>query len=431
MAAHVHLDPTGGIAGDMFAAALLDLRPALGEGLVELLRSAGLQDDVDVRVVDHRDEVFRGRRFVVVDPRERTPDGRRRPVPGAFVMRAGAHAGHMHVAWRGIRERIAGSALSPGAKARALDIFGRLAVAEAGVHGMAVDDVEFHEVGAQDSIADIVTAAVLVDRLEEEHGALTFSVGSLPLGSGRVQTAHGELPVPAPAALALLAGFTVHDDGRPGERVTPTGAALVAHLVRPGARRPAGRVDGSGVGFGTKTFSGLSNILRATLTTTSSSLSMSSSTTETGGDRAPWTRGRVVELACELDDMTGEELAHAADVLRATAGVVDVALLAVQMKKGRPATSLRVLGTEDATDGIAAAVFAATTTLGLRVAVVDRLELRRELVAVDGVRLKRAARPGGVTVKADHDDVDGDTLQARRARRAGLEAAAPRDGGTP
>jgi uncharacterized protein (TIGR00299 family) protein len=416
MAAHLHLDPTGGIAGDMFAAALLDLDPSLGEGLVGLLRSAGLKDDVTVDLVDHKDSTFRGRRFVVVDPRERTPDGKRRPLPGAFVLRAGAHAGHDHVAHKQIAAAIRDSALSTTAKDRALDIFHRLAVAEAGVHGMAVDDVEFHEVGAQDSIADIVTAAVVLARLDERHGPLTFSVASLPLGSGRVQTAHGELPVPAPATLALLQGHLVHDDGRPGERVTPTGAAIVAHLVRPGARRASGVVAGSGVGFGTKTFAGLSNILRATLTTTA--------TVDAG---APWQRGRIAELACEIDDMTGEELAVAADVVRACAGVVDVALLPVQMKKGRPATSLRVLCADDRVDDVARVVFSSTTTLGLRVGVVARLELPRSLVERDGVRVKRATRPGGATAKADVDDVVGATLAERRARRAAHERAAAED----
>jgi hypothetical protein len=421
MGAHLHLDPTGGIAGDMFAAALLDLDPTLGDGLVALLRSAGLKKDVTVDVVDHRDTTFRGRRFVVLDPRERGADGRRRPLPGAFVLRAGAaHPGHDHVAHKDIVARIEASALSIPAKTRALDIFRRLAIAEAGVHGMPVDDVEFHEVGAQDSIADIVTAAVLLSRLDERHGGLSCSVSSLPLGSGRVQTAHGELPVPAPATLALLQGHVVHDDGRSGERVTPTGAAIVAHLVRPLARRAPGVVVGAGVGFGTKTFPGISNILRATLTTTAPAGPGDGSSTQPG---AGWRRGRIAELAAEIDDMTGEELAAAADTLRSTDGVVDVSLLAVQMKKGRPATSLRVLCDESSADAVARVFFAATTTLGLRVGVVERLELPREVVVHDGVRVKRALRPGGTTAKADSDDVVGASLAERRARRRHHEDA--------
>jgi hypothetical protein len=121
--------------------------------------------------------------------------------------------------------------------------------------------------------------------------------------------------------------------------------------------------------------------------------------------------------------MTAEELAIAADELRACPGVVDVCLLAVQMKKGRPATSLRVLCAEDRVDDVARLAFATTTTLGLRVAVVDRLELPRTLVERDGVRVKRAARPGGATVKADVDDVTGVTLAERRATRARHESA--------
>ncbi len=425
MPVHLHLDPTGGVAGDMFAAAMLDLDPSLGEGLRLLLQSAGLADDVDVKVIEHHDATFRGRRFVVDDPRERTADGRRRRVPGAFVLRAGASAGHAHVPHRDIVTRIDRSTLSARAKERALDIFLRLARAEAAVHGMAVEEVAFHEVGAQDSIADVVTAAVLLSRLEERHGGLSASVASLPLGSGRVHTAHGELPVPAPATLHLLQGFAVHDDGRLGERVTPTGAAIVAHLVAPPVHRPAGVVGGCGIGFGTKVFVGLSNILRVTVTFTEAGAaqpsSPASSTEPPSSTARSITRRRVVELACEIDDMTGEEIAFATEKLRQAAGVVDVCLVPVQMKKGRPATSLRVLCQEAVAEDVAAVLFAVTATLGVRLGLFERLELAREFVDRDGTLVKRAHRPGGETYKADSDDIVADTLLAYRSWRHARE----------
>ena len=422
MAAHLHLDALGGAAGDMFAAAVLDLDATLlddaTDGLVPLLRSAGLAADVHIGLVDHDDGVFRGRRFLVGDPREKAA---RKKGPGSFVFSqaAAAHAGHDHVPLSGILARIAGSDLSPGAKARATDIFTRIGVAEGAVHGLPLEDVALHEVGSQDSIADVVTAAVLLDRLDVKYGGLTGSVSSLPLGSGRVQTAHGELPVPAPATLNLMVGFATHDDGRPGERVTPTGAAIIAHLCggAPG-KRPPGIIAGAGVGFGTRTFVGLSNILRATLSVTSGDSTSAELST------LLWSTRPLLQLSCELDDMSAEELAHAADTLRDVAGVRDVLLAPVFMMKGRLATALQVLCDEAACEAVANAVFSATTTLGVRCVRIERFELHRSEEVIGGLRVKSAQRPGGSTQKADHDDVVGDSLAARRAARARAESAA-------
>ncbi len=424
---HLHLDPLGGLAGDMFAAALLDLDPALGDDLLPLLRSVGLADDVGIAVLAHNDGVLQGRRFVVDDPRERDP-AKKHKTPGAFVFQKGAAGpGHDHVPFVDILRRVRKSALTAEARERAVDIFTRLARAEGHVHG--IDDVEqvsFHEVGAQDSVADVVTAAVLLDRLDKRHRGLTASVASIPLGSGRVQTAHGELPVPAPATLELLKGYIVHDDGRVGERVTPTGAAILTHLLPfPAAaaeRRPAGRVDAVGLGFGTRMFLGMSNVLRVTLTTTPVARPGEPQ------EKDLWDRDQLLELSCDLDDMTGEELGLAADTLRATAGVVDVVTWAAFMKKGRPATTLKVLCRPAARVATIRRLFEVTSSLGVRIVEVERAILRRELS--DGpVRVKRADRPGGATWKADVADLEADTLAERRARRhlhEGLAAAEAR-----
>ncbi len=409
MAAHLHLDATGGVAGDMFAAAMVDLQPTVFDGAVELLRSAGLAPDVAIAVVHHHDHTFRGRRFLVDDPREKT----KRKGPGSFVFRAGSTE-HAHVPWKGIREGIEGSALTPGAKARALDIFARLAEAEGAVHGIAVDEVAFHEVGSQDSIADVVFAAIVIDRVAAAHGgALTASVSSLPLGSGRVQTAHGELPVPAPATLSLLQGLQVHDDGRPGERVTPTGAAIVRHLVATGGARRPGVVSGAGVGFGTKVFSGISNILRVTLTTS------------TNDEVREMTTEALVGLEADIDDMSGEELAVAADIVRGVDGVRDLTLQSIVMKKGRPGHTLRVWCAPEAQAQVLRAVFDQTSTLGVRVHSTNRFVLSRSEASEGSVRVKVATRPSGPSAKADNDDVLGHAnLAERRRARAAAEAQA-------
>ena len=420
MTAHLHLDPVGGLAGDMFAAALLDLDPTLLAGLPAALRDAGLALDVDVALIEERDEVFVGKRFVVKDPREQG-----RPLPGRFVLTTTSP--HPHVPWAGIKAGLENSALPAGARARALAIFSLLADAEAGVHGVAVSDIAFHEVGAQDSIADIVTAALLVERLAQKHGGLTVSCSSLPIGSGRVTTAHGELPVPAPATLRLLQGLTVHDDGRPGERVTPTGAAIIRHLVGgvPQTRRPSGVVGPVGTGFGTKRFSGMSNILRASLILPTSGLastatSNAASTPTSVEDEPGWLRRELCVLRFEVDDQSPEDLAIGLDHLREVPGVLEVTTASLVGKKGRLTLRVEVLTELDAKDRAIRACLLETTTLGLRVSHVERVELARDEHTVQGVRVKRASRPGGgATQKADIDDIkDGDraTRQRRRQR---------------
>jgi uncharacterized protein (DUF111 family) len=213
-----------------------------------------------------------------------------------------------------------------------------------------------------------------------------------------------------------MQGLVAHDDGRPGERVTPTGAAIVKHLVREAQRpRPAGVLAGVGIGFGTRTFVGLSNILRVTL-----SVAVPAPDEATDSTRRPaWEQRRVVMLSCEIDDMSAEELGHAADRLRAEAGVVDVTMAPVFMKKGRPGTRIQVLCAPTQSEPVAAALFNHTSTLGVRVAEMDRFEIaRHDEVSPAGVRRKRARRPGDhATVKVEHDAVVGDTLQARRQHR--------------
>jgi uncharacterized protein (DUF111 family) len=188
---------------------------------------------------------------------------------------------------------------------------------------------------------------------------------------------------------------------------------LATHaVVQHGALRPAGIVHRIGIGFGTRTFVGLSNIVRATLSRVASETTTS-----------PWTTRTLVQLGCDIDDMTAEELAHAATTLRDVDGIIDVSLVPTLMKKGRPGTTVLVLCEPRVRDDAAAAMFSSTTTLGLRCTSLDRLELMRSEAQVDRVRVKTAARPVGATHKADHDDVVGDTLAERRAARARAEAA--------
>ncbi len=396
----LHFDPLGGIAGDMVVAALLDLKPDLEVGLVSALALCPLLDGVTVEVRPHGDGILTGRRFIVSRP------------PGHHDDHRNHHEDyhhHHHTAWREIRAALASSRLAAGVIGRAIDIFTLLAEAEARVHGVAPEDVHFHEVGAWDSIADIVAAAWLIDAL-----AVTgCSTSPLPLGSGRVMTAHGPLPVPAPATALLLHGFETIDDGIAGERVTPTGAAILRHL-RPRPEASARRLAGTGFGFGSRKLPGVSNCLRV--------LALA----EPEADDA---RGRIAVVEFEIDDQSAEDLAIGLDRLRERAGVVDVVQAPVFGKKGRLMTHVRMLVRPEALDAAISAVFDETTTIGMRHRIVERSELRREPREVEvggrSVRVKSVDRPGGRSHKAEADDAarEGDRGARERLRRAAEKMA--------
>jgi len=396
---HLHLDPVGGIAGDMFIAALLDAFPGLVAGLNAALAKVGLPPGSHCAVLAHHDGVLSGRRFEL-----------RLPVDSTLP-----HAGHAHpphVGLAAIRSAIAAMGLDAAVAARAGAIFEILAQAEAKVHGVSVDEVEFHEVGALDSIADIVGAAWIIEAL----GPATWSVGALPLGSGRVHSAHGLLPLPAPAVLTLLAGFAFFDDGLTGERVTPTGAAILRHLQCAASLgpRPA-RLSASGMGFGTRKLPGIANVLRVL------AFDMS---------QAP-TAEEVALLAFEVDDQTPEDLALGLERLRACDGVLDVVQSTVYGKKGRMAAQVQLLARPRRLEAIIAASFAETTTLGVRHQLLARSVLVRHEASIVGanggsVRVKLAQRPdGALSAKAESDDLRavGDHKEREILRRASEAAA--------
>ncbi len=410
MTVHLHLDAVGGVAGDMFVAAMLDLAPQLADGAVAAARAAGLDPAVHVAHLPFDDGVLCGSRFVVTLP-QAAEAGADHASPHGHDRAHGhshehlTHARHDHVRWADLRTRLAAAPLAPGVRDRAIAIFAELAGAEARVHGKTIDAVSFHEVGAWDSIADIVAAAWLI----EQMGVTTWSCGPLPLGSGRVRTSHGQLPVPAPATALLLEGLPCFDDGLPGERITPTGAAILRHLSPGhglGARpRVLSRI---GHGFGTRRLRGLPNVLRVLVfeeLLTSDGLGVD----------------EVATLSFEVDDQTPEDLAVGLDRLRAEPGVIDIVQGMVIGKHGRQAAAIRVLTRPSASEMVVAACFRETTTLGVRMARTERRLLAREdLFTADGIRVKRAIRPDTSTLKAEIADLAaaGDHAARERRRRA-------------
>ena len=394
---HLHLDPVGGVAGDMFVAALLDAWPELADGTLAAVRAAGLDEAITLEHRPYRDEVLVGSRFVVTRNEAKAKD-----------------SDHEHVHWRYLRERLSAAPLDEPVRARAIAIFALLAEAEAGVHGVEMDAATFHEVGAWDSIADIVAAAHLIEAIGAEH----WSIGTLPIGGGRVRCAHGDLPVPAPATARLLQGFAFHDDGRTGERVTPTGAAIIKQLGASSADRLAfGRLLKTGHGFGLRKLDGISNILRVMAFDTTADAVVAA------GDAD---QDHVAVLSFEIDDQTPEDLAIGLDALRSEEAVLDLIQMPVVGKKGRLATAVRILVRPDAKDAVVEACFTETTTLGVRWHRERRAVLKRSIIrSADGTAVKLAERPGGhITAKAESDDLAGIAKHAHReeVRRSAEQA---------
>jgi uncharacterized protein (TIGR00299 family) protein len=393
---HLHLDAIGGMAGDMFIAAVLDAFPDLRDGMLEAIAAAGLPPQIHVGLAEHRDHALTGLRFKVVEPRE----------PGAL---AGA-AHHPHTPFADIRAQLQASPLAAPVRQRAIAIFTELARVEAEVHGKTVDTVSFHEVGEWDSIVDIVGAAFLIEALSPA----TWSVGALPLGRGRAKTAHGALPVPTPATVLLLKGFEFIDDGLEGERVTPTGASILKHLgCSQAADRGARRLLRSGTGFGTKTFPGISNVVRLL------AFEAAQAAAQPQGDE-------VVQVLFEVDDQSPEDLSIALDKLRAHPAVLDVLQSPAFGKKGRITMRIQVLAEVDGIEGVFDACFRETTTIGLRYQRMQRRKLARTGATVEAggrqVRVKVSQRPGRATAKVEADDLL--NVMGGRAEREALRAEA-------
>ena len=415
----IHLDALGGIAGNMFVAALLDAFPAHRGGVVRSVAAMGQTSPLTCDLTPHNDGILQGHRFIVDAP---ASDGHAHD-HHAHDHDAHAHDhGHAHARlhrpWSAIRADLVAADLDDATRTHAIGIFEHLASAEAKVHGITVEQVAFHEVGAWDSIADIVAAAYLVATLE----ATRWSVGPVPLGAGRIKTAHGLLPVPAPAAALLLEGFATIDDGIVGERVTPTGAAILRYLCDHAPRAPAARtLARSGIGFGTKVFPGMSNCLRVLVFDEAAPRP-----TSTAGHRDLG----IIEF--EVDDQSAEDLAMGLDRLRQHGDIFDVVQMPVFGKKGRMMTHVRALARADAMNEAIEACFRETTTIGLRHHVVSGAALSRTITAleVDGrtIRVKTVERPGGRTAKAEADDALSHETHAarvdmrRKAERLALEA---------
>jgi len=393
MPRHIHLDPVGGVAGDMFVAAMLDAFPDKQTTCWNDVEAAGLMQHVTIELSAGKTQGLAAKRFQVT-------------LRESPAKRTGRYAD--------IRLWLERGALSASVKSRALSILHIMALAEAQVHGVSIDDVHFHEIADWDSLVDVVAAASMI----EHSGVDSWSCSALPLGSGMVNTEHGELPVPAPATLVLLRGFPVWDDSDAGERVTPTGAAIVRHLFTgPDDQlvacdhRASGLVTTMGCGAGQRKLKNRPNMLRLVVT-------------EKAVDPVPnadTLRDEILEITFDIDDMTPEELAVSLEHIRAITGVIDVSFQLAMGKKGRAFFHIVVMCQPAVEEGVCHGIFFETTTLGMRVCLISRRLLKRNVsVKVDetgSAGIKTVHRPGGTTAKVESDDLATQPgLQARRLR---------------
>jgi pyridinium-3,5-bisthiocarboxylic acid mononucleotide nickel chelatase len=421
---HIHLDAAGGAAGDMFVAALLAALPELRDRVFADL-AAAMPDGVGRPTLDAgtSGDVAACRFFLAGAPEAHRHDHdhhHHHDHDHDHHHHDHDHHHHAEVRERGpvrfpeIARMIGDAALHPGTAAQAIAILRRLAEVESRMHRVPLDEVHFHEIADWDSLMDVVAAGSIAAALD----GCTWSVSDLPLGGGLVRTGHGLLPVPAPATAELLKGFSWRDDGVGGERVTPTGGAIIAHLVAAGSEaRRGGALRAVGNGAGTRELPGMPNILRALVFEATPDADL------------PGEADAVIVVGFEVDDMTGEEIGVAADRLRAAAGVFDLSIGARQGKKGRPASDFRLLVKPECLAAVGALCFAETSTIGLRWRREQRRCLPRdgETVTVDGLELrtKRSLRPdGAASVKVESDDVavlDGLARRRRIARQGERE----------
>ncbi len=310
---------------------------------------------------------------------------------------------HTHTGMHEIEHIIKDLNLPSKVEKDALAVYGLIAEAESKVHGVPVNDIHFHEVGTMDAVADIVAACYLFDKLD----AAEIIASPVHTGSGTVRCVHGILPVPAPATALILQGIPVYSDGIKGELTTPTGAALLKHFAGEFGDMPKMCIGSAGYGMGKKDFE-RANCVRIFCGETA------------GKDE----EDVVLELSCNVDDMTAEEIGFATERFF-EGGAFEVYTIAIGMKKNRPGTLIRVICSEAKKDELVRLIFKYTTTIGVREAVTYRNILTRDIetheTAHGPVRIKKVSGYGVERSKAEYEDLariaKAENISLREARK--------------
>lgn len=379
----LYLDCAMGAAGDMLMAALLDLLPNRAERIQTLNTALAGLAEIRMEEVQRCGICARHVRVFVHGQEE----------DEHLHEHEHTHS-HPHSHLNDLKAKIRALELPLRVREDAEKVYALLAQAESEVHGRPVEEIHFHEVGSMDAMADVVGVCFLMHELSPEK----VMASPVNVGSGTVQCAHGILPVPAPATERLLRGVPVYSGKVKAELCTPTGAALLRYFVNSFEEMPVMRVNSVGYGAGTKDFP-QANVLRTLWGETEE------------------THEYITELACNLDDMTSEELAFAAEELMRS-GALDVSVQSLQMKKNRPGFLLTCMCREGERDRLLRCIFANTTTLGVREYRCKRYNLKRSVREMETeygtMRVKCAEGYGVKREKTEYDDL------ARAAREQGV-----------
>jgi uncharacterized protein (TIGR00299 family) protein len=365
------VDAAGGASGDMLAGAMLDLGWPLEE-LEQLIAELGLSKEVKVSLAHPVHSGITSSRLHVE------------------VLSANHHIriseSHHHRHLHDIITVL--SSLPSGVSARAIAVFQRLARAEAKVHGVDMEEINFHEVGAVDSIVDIVAFCAALNWLQPDQ----IICSPLPLGSGFIDCAHGMIPLPAPAVVELLKDVPVHSWPEQAETVTPTGAALLVSTADAFGPLPAFSIRKIGTGGGSRLSQIMPNILRLLW----------------GENALPFARDVISELTCNLDDYNPEDIPLLYELLF-NAGALDVAAVNLLMKKNRPGLQLQVICATDTTEKLAAILLSQGSSLGVRVENKERRILAREIFTLatpwGQVRIKKVDPGTGMRFHPEAEDV--------------------------
>ena len=295
------------------------------------------------------------------------------------------HHHHHHTHMSDIEKIIGGLNVSDKVKSDALAVYGLIAEAESKAHGKEISEIHFHEVGTMDAVADIVGVCVLLEQI----GADKIVVSPLATGFGQVRCAHGILPVPAPATATIIEGIPSYSGDVEGELLTPTGAALLKHFADGFGKRPVMAIEKTGYGMGKKDFA-KANMLRTFI-----------------GNEVSEDDDKVIEMQCNVDDMTGEEIGYATGILMDN-GALDVFTTPVYMKKNRPGILLTVIAKPEDKEKFAKLIFENTKTIGIRYIAMDRFRLSRrqeKVMTKFGEASVKISEGFGVTrIKPEADD---------------------------
>lgn len=377
----LYIDCSMGCAGDMLTAALLELHPDKDDFLSRM--NAALGGKAVLSASPDSKCGLRGTHVTVL-------------INGDEEGEATRHH-HEHTSISEILSFIDSVPLEVKVREDAKKVYSLIAEAESRVHGQPMENVHFHEVGSLDALADVLSVCALMHELAPER----ILASEVNVGSGTVRCAHGILPVPAPATELILRGVPIYSGQIKSELCTPTGAALLKYFVWKFGAMPTMQIENAGCGTGKKDFE-CANVVRAFI----------GETTDEGD--------RIIELACNLDDMTPEELSFAMEELF-TLGALDVYFTSIGMKKSRPGVKLTCMCRERQRKQMLECIFKHTTTLGVREYVCKRYELGRSEKTVrtqDGeVRVKTSSGYGAVREKAEYEDL------AALARKSGKTIA--------